>query len=224
MAIITPYKAQQQHIEKKLDGFQKNQHVPSSELTWLAGKSPNFKLEINLHSFILIWSVFTTQSSENKHLEAFCYGFYPNLLWGLCAFRAADWHSPCVNFRTIRRLRELPGNLGKNASETSVGTVFSMHLGPCEKLVLGLVKTLILLQIHWYSWGVTSVWGCDIPEEVTVSLESLLGESALCFVVWNRPTDVTNVHDGPMWSNCETPSATLKSTLGELCSAKTCYW
>ena len=29
----------------------------------------------------------------------------------------------------VRRLRQLPGNLGKHASETAVGTVFSMHLG-----------------------------------------------------------------------------------------------
>lgn len=41
VAIITPYKAQQQHIEKKLDRFQKHQNVHSRKLRWLAGNSPN---------------------------------------------------------------------------------------------------------------------------------------------------------------------------------------
>ena len=204
MAIITPYKAQQQHIEKKLPtGFSEKS---TCTLQWtnmaIAGKSPIFSNWRFWSSFLHanFWSVFTTQSSENKHLEAFCYGFYPNFLWFLCAFRAADWHSPCVNFRTIRRLRELPGNLGKNASETSVGTVFSMHLGPCEKLVLGLVKTLILLQIHWYSWGVTSVWGVWHPRRS----HRFIGIVAWwkCFVF--RGLESSNwYHQRPRWPHVE---------------------
>ena len=100
VAIITPYKAQQQYIERKL--------AVISFLYSIFGPHQDLGKESQLHIYKLIDILLF-----GPRFHGLCF-----TLWAREAFQNV----------LLRKLNNLPGALGKNASETAVGTVFSMQL------------------------------------------------------------------------------------------------